>query len=187
MAWISANWYLSAAEQKTNALEFWAYFYPLGWTLQAVAGMLGNIQSESTINPGIWQGLDSDQSVTSKGYGLVQWTPWTKYADWAGAGWQDNGPRECERIVWEKDNGVQFYATDAYPISFEEFAFSQMGPDYLAKAFLHNYERPAVYHDEQRAAQALTWYEFLGGQPLPRRYQFIRGRGKRGIHRTIYV
>ena len=69
---------------QNNAVLLWSYFKAQGWTLNAVAAMLGNMQSESTINPGIWEGLDPFVG----GYGLVQWTPYTKYSDWAGSGWE---------------------------------------------------------------------------------------------------
>ena len=54
---------------QNNAVLLWSYFKAQGWTLNAVAAMLGNMQSESTINPGIWEGLDPFVG----GYGLVQW------------------------------------------------------------------------------------------------------------------
>lgn len=43
--------------------------------------MLGNMETESTINPGIWQSLNSGNA--SGGFGLTQWTPATKYINWA--------------------------------------------------------------------------------------------------------
>jgi hypothetical protein len=196
MPWISKNKFLSTSEQQNNALMFWAYFSAHGWTLNAVAGMLGNIQHESTINPGIWEGLNSDQSVHNKGYGLVQWTPWTKYADWAGADWENNGNLECERIIWERDNGAQYYSTSAYPLSFTAFSQSTQSAAYLARAFLHNYERPAEFHDTQRGDSATKWYSYLAGQPTPPpapdptptyQQQVLYRRRNHGIRRTIYL
>jgi hypothetical protein len=110
-SWISGNFWLTQEEMQNNAVLLWSYFKAQGWTLNAVAAMLGNMQSESTINPGIWEGLDPFVG----GYGLVQWTPYTKYSDWAGSGWEDNGPKECGRIVWELENGVQWYPTENTP------------------------------------------------------------------------
>lgn len=199
MSWISKNKYLSVAEQQNNATMFYQYFAARGWTLNAIAGMLGNIQHESTINPGIWEGLNSDMSVTNKGYGLVQWTPWTKYSEWCGSNWQNNGDMECERIIWERDNGAQFYPTDAYPMSFTSFAVSTQSARTLAVVFLHNYERPAKLTPEkekereiQRGDAAETWFAYLGGQPVPdptptTQQNLMYRRKKRGIHRTVYV
>ena len=51
-SWISKNAYLSRDEMENNALIIWSYFGGVkGWTRNAVAALLANMQSESTINP----------------------------------------------------------------------------------------------------------------------------------------
>ena len=57
------------------------YLRAKGWTKNAVCGMLGNMQSESTISPGRWQ--DGDAGNMNLGVGLTQWTKATKLYDWA--------------------------------------------------------------------------------------------------------
>lgn len=42
---------LSLSQMQLNAIYIWAYLQNEGWTLNAVAGILGNMQSESAINP----------------------------------------------------------------------------------------------------------------------------------------
>ena len=42
---------LTMEQMKVNATYIWNYLREQGWTLNAVAGMLGNMQSESSINP----------------------------------------------------------------------------------------------------------------------------------------
>ena len=42
---------LNMSQMKVNATYIWNYLREQGWTLNAVAGMLGNMQSESSINP----------------------------------------------------------------------------------------------------------------------------------------
>lgn len=42
---------LTLEQEKINATYIWNYLREQGWTLNAVAGMLGNMQSESAINP----------------------------------------------------------------------------------------------------------------------------------------
>ena len=118
MAWISGNRYLTMTEMQNNVDIIHYYFITKGWTENAIAGMLGNMQSESSINPGIWEGLDE---VAKGGYGLVQWTPYTKYSDWAGEGWENNGQKEMERIIYELKNGLQWGATSKYHMSFHDF------------------------------------------------------------------
>lgn len=42
---------LNQQQMEINARYIWNYLQAQGWTLNAVAGMLGNMQSESSINP----------------------------------------------------------------------------------------------------------------------------------------
>ena len=42
---------LTLEQEKINATYIWNALQAQGWTLNAVAGMLGNMQSESAINP----------------------------------------------------------------------------------------------------------------------------------------
>ena len=56
-----------------------------GWTLEAAAGCLGNMQHEVGLNPWRWQGdtiltqAAARTAGTSNGYGLIGWTPARKY------------------------------------------------------------------------------------------------------------
>lgn len=86
---ISNNKYLTQGEMESNAKEIYIYLSDKGWTINAISGLLGNMQRESTINPGLWQSLK--EGNYSGGYGLVQWTPATKYTNWAKANGYDIG------------------------------------------------------------------------------------------------
>lgn len=55
-----------------------------GWTLEALAGMLGNMQHESALNPWRWEG-DIVSPIYANGYGLPQFTPASGYINLAGA------------------------------------------------------------------------------------------------------
>ena len=169
---------LSWEEMQVNATYIYSYLVDHGWTPEAVAGLLGNLQNESAINPGRWEGDDVGEGP---GYGLVQWTPFSKYVDWCSArGYTD--PSEMDnnlaRILWELENGEQYYATDSYPLSFEAFSKSTESPYTLACAFAWNYERSWVvlYGSEAekealrkaRGGDAETWYRYLTGvEPTP--------------------
>ena len=56
-----------------------------GWTLEACAGMLGNIAGEGGLNPWRWQGDNiksyAEAQTTNQGMGLIGWTPARKYCD----------------------------------------------------------------------------------------------------------
>lgn len=162
MAWISGNYYLTLTQMQNNADEIIYYFRSQDWTDEAIAAMLGNMQSESTINPGIWENLEP----FGGGYGLVQWTPYTNYADWAGENWE-KPDYELYRIEYERANGLQWIATTTYPMSFNEFVASTATPETLAQVWLYNYERPSSLNQPQRSTQARYWYNYMGGQPQP--------------------
>ena len=154
--------YLTYNQMKVNAEYIYKALKDKGWTLNAVAGMLGNMQRESTLNPGIWQ--NNDVGNTTGGYGLVQWTPATKYIDWllpgSDASTMDNN---ISRILYELENNIQWISTEDYPMSFKEFTTSKERPEDLASVFLYNYERAGVSAENERRENALNWYLYLGG------------------------
>ena len=166
LAWIKGNRSLTLAEMQNNASIIYERFTKKGWTLNAIAAMLGNMQTESWINPWVWEGF---QQNNNNGYGLVQWTPATKYINWAGADWQ-NPEKEIERIQYEVDNNLQWGANAAIgnpPITFQEFTISMLPVETLANYFLWYYERPFDPHQPNRATQARYWYDYLLNNPIP--------------------
>lgn len=167
MNWIYGNRYLSENEMKNNALIITDYLLEREWSYNAIAGMLGNMEAESTINPGIWQNLNN--SNTSGGFGLVQWTPSTNYTQWAlENGYAiDDGYGQLKWIDEETDNAGQWIMTDGYMFTFYLFKRSVGEPEYLASAFLKNFERAGVEVEEQRRANARKWYEYITGNYDP--------------------
>ena len=73
---------LTMEQMKINANYIWKALKLQGWTKNAVSAILGNMQSESSINPGRWQSDRVGGNPEGHGYGLVQWTPYTKYTNW---------------------------------------------------------------------------------------------------------
>ena len=163
----SSNTYLSLSQMQVNARFIYNYLGTRGWTKNAICGMLGNMQTESTINPGLWQ--NRDQGNTNLGYGLVQWTPATKYLEWARSYGYSTTQIEPQllRIIYEVNHGLQWISTDEYPLSFLEFQKSTESPSYLAQAFLKCYERPKNQTQPKRSEQAEYWWGYLTGEPLP--------------------
>lgn len=160
LVWVTGNFYLSETEMKNNAYVFYSTMFFKGFTLNSIAGMLGNAESESKINPGVWQ--DLDEGNYELGFGLFQWTPATNYTDWATShGYEiDDGDKQCEWVDTETDRG-QWIPTEKYQISWEEFKKSTDSAENLASAFLWNFERPSVDVEKDRRAQARKWYEYL--------------------------
>lgn len=170
LEWIYGNRYLSQSEMGNNARLVWNYFGSLGWTLNAVAGMLGNMQRESTINPGIWENLDPSQPSVL-GYGLVGWTPGTRITNWLTShGYElTSGEGQCAKIQEEWQHPeieVVWLTTDEYPETFNEFVSSHESPEYLASCFLYNYERAGVAAEDERRQNARNWYNFLSSSQI---------------------
>ena len=160
---ISNNKYLTQGEMESNAKEIYTYLSDKGWTINAISGLLGNMQRESTINPGLWQSLK--EGNYSGGYGLVQWTPATNYTDWARSNGYDISDPQGQ-MLWIDTMTVpfgQWIATSQYDLSFQEFKTSTQTPEWLASAFLKNFERAGVEVEEERRSQARKWYNYLSG------------------------
>ena len=157
---------LNMEQMQINATYLYTALTNKGWTLNAIAGLLGNMQAESSINPGRWQ--SDDVGDLNAGYSLVQWTPASKYIDWLPSG-EDASKMDnaISRILWEVENNQQWIATSQYNFSFEEFTKSTDTPYNLAMAFLANYERPEEPNQPIRGEYANNWYEYLGGITPP--------------------
>lgn len=156
------NAYLTQSQMQVNAQDLLDFFIGQGWSKNAICGMLGNMQTESTINYGIWQNLDNTN--TANGFGLVQWTPSTNYTYWASANGygSDHVNGEKQRILYEVANNVQWISTSTYNMTFAQFTTSTDTPENLASAWMHNYERPASYSTEStRQTQARNWFNTL--------------------------
>lgn len=138
----SQNQILSEAQSLTNAQALANIAINWGWSKNAIAALCGNSRVESYINPNMWQNQYADPA---NGYGLFQWTPSTNLINWANAAGQDytTGETQMARLKYEIENGIQYYATASYPESFTQFSVSTKSVDYLTRAFVTNYERPA--------------------------------------------
>ena len=164
--WIKGNRYLSTGEMQNNAQIIFNALLLKGWTKNAIAGMLGNVQKESTINPGIWQNLTPNPSL---GWGLVQWTPSTNYTNWASANGYANDDGDGQ-LVWIDSVTVsagQWIPTTKYPETFAEFKASTQTPEYLADCFLKNFERPKEINQPDRQQYARYWFDWWEGSPVP--------------------
>ena len=165
--------YLSDAEMEINARLVYNYFVAVGWGSNAIAALLGNMQGESTLNPGLIE-VGGGTTSAGAGHGLVQWTPasnlydvldvlYGKHDDWY------DGNKQCSAIyaeyqesVGEAHRGIepQWYETSEYPISWDEWAHNaESTVAYLVNAFICNYERPATTNHPERITYAEHWVE----------------------------
>ena len=164
--WIKGNRYLSTGEMQNNAQIIFNTLLLKGWSKNAIAGMLGNMQEESTINPGIWQKLNPNPRL---GWGLVQWTPSTNFTDWAATNGYVNDDGDAQ-LIWIDTVTAsvgQWIPTTQYPETFGEFKVSTQTPEYLADCFLKNFERPEEIDQPDRQQYARYWFDWWQGSPVP--------------------
>lgn len=160
MALISSNTYLSMENAMDNAQYIYNFMIRNGASQNAALAVLGNMYAESTCNPGIWQNLDS--SRTDLGFGLVQWTPSTKYTNWAAAkGYESkNINGQLQRILYEKNVGIQWQKRTT-SMSFAEFWNSGESLETLVELFELNYEQHAGAVQPKRKEYANYWKAHL--------------------------
>lgn len=161
-------------DQEKNAWMVWQFLKSKGYTEQAAAGILGNMDQESGIMP------DTEQ-IGGPAYGLVQWDgsayPLVPPATNNGREYVQNLMRAASisgdyRIVetqsslleWCMFNG-QYIASSSYPYSVAQFkGLTDIAT--ATTAFEANFERPAVTHPE-RIQLAIKWYNKLHGLKPP--------------------
>lgn len=187
MAWISRAGPLTQAEMENNADIVIDYYRSIGINDSTIAGILGNMQAESGINP-------ERQEVGGQGYGLVQWTPITilqNHCNTLGLSPYNDGDVQLQVLIAEITNqsGVgRWYTTQAFienyynsgatqdmiGITGQEFLDNNMNwsPDKLAIMFMAGYERPSydpsVNHYTVRMQNAIDWYIYMGNNPSPK-------------------
>ncbi|MDC0808930.1 phage tail tip lysozyme [Lactococcus petauri] len=161
-------------DQEKNAWIVWQFLKSKGYTEQAAAGILGNMDQESGVMP------DTDQ-VGGPAYGLVQWDgsayPLVPPATWNGREYVQNLMRaagisgdykiaktQSQLLEWCMFNG-QYIKTSAYPYSVAQFK-GLTNISTATTAFEANFERPAVTHPE-RVQLAIKWYNKLHGLKPP--------------------
>lgn len=84
MSWYakpSGGYGRNSLEGTMNIFEIKNELTVQGYTLEAISGILGNVQAESGFNPWRWQG---DRVGTGRGYGLFQFTPASGYLALSG-------------------------------------------------------------------------------------------------------
>lgn len=186
MAWISRSGGLTQAEMENNANIVIAYYRNRNINDKTIAGILGNMQAESSINP-------ERQEVGGQGYGLVQWTPVTvlqNHCNTLGLSPYNDGDVQLQVIIPEilNQSGVgEWYTSQAFisnyynsgatqdmiGITGQQYLDNNMNwePDKLAVLFMAGYERPSynpdINHYQLRQQYALQWYQYMGGQPTP--------------------
>lgn len=135
----------------------------LGWSKNAIYALLGNLQTESTINPGKWQGKEGNMNL---GFGLCQWSSARDYFLWAEENNLDPYSIDTQIIRLQLEVEGEIYQWQSFRneanISFKDFTQSEMDPKKLAEIYMDCYERPkSNVSREDRRKQADDWYKFF--------------------------
>lgn len=158
--------YLTEEQMQNNAVIIYRYFSARGWTLEAISGMLGNFDLESTLNPRI-------ESANGSHRGLAQWITDYMYNImdilfgghvewWLGYNQLDMIYAQYEEYIGTQHRGIdkEWQTTDTYNVRWDEWASSTEAPDYLARVFNFNYEKSGATNPK-REEYAIKWYNYL--------------------------
>lgn len=169
----------TSTEAIENAMCIYDLYHSYGWTLNAIAGVLGNIGWESGYNPWRWNmtiPASTDPIWTSTGaYGLVQFHPPSKYiSDSRAQAMQGYGPNfsDVSGNIYDGQAQMEFvnYYADYiptpshYPISYSDFKITNDTPENCALIWMYNYERfgtPTQQDIDRRCGDARYWYDLL--------------------------
>lgn len=162
---------MTDADRENNAIMAAVQLYSYGWTLEAIAGALGNFEAESNLDP---------QATGTGGGGLVGWTPLSNYKRWSdyyGYTWYD-GEKQIEFINMNVyctgigQDGPTFRTQwTARPsigmnFTFDEYITMTDTPEQMTRYWMRCYERPLDQSEaaqQSRAERGRKWYDFLLG------------------------
>lgn len=174
----SPGWTTYGAEQTENAADIYAYLTGNGVTSNAAYAIIGNMQKESSLNPGQWQyGSNYDPSM---GFGLGQWTPSTKISNITGTGQNQMSDYQAQlqillndpgqwSTVYVNQQGWSFYYNINVPhiATMNDFLTDTThSVEELTKAWCCCWERPAAAYADisSRVDYAAHW---SGQSPSP--------------------
>ena len=136
-------------------------------TLEALCGILGNMQAESYLNPGqgeLYRGMSPQY-----GLGLIQWTPsghqgsnpLQDYATSVGGLWYD-GNIQIQKILTGEPGA--WIPKQQWPYTWAEYC--QL-TDYALATRAYFEERERGTWGENRVSYAYHWFDHFNGSPPP--------------------
>lgn len=186
------NW--GSVEETNNAMMIYSILSGEGWTVNAIAGAVGNMRHESGLNPWRWEGdwiwypdntpprySPTGEYINNHGYGLVQYTPNGKYTlsptaqslpgfnpNYQG---HDGNPNDgTAQMLFTSRFGdwiKRDWAPPQYQMYYDEFKQSTASAELLARVWLWCYEYPGNIEGEYipRSQSAAYFYELFTGEP----------------------
>lgn len=155
-------------EAKDNATQIALILHGEGWTTEAIAGCLGNIQSEGFMNPWHWQGdyvptynefLNWNGSqAQDHGYGLYQFTYANKYINAENSSLPGYGPNFDDIVGLVTDGKAQTifmnntfsseWSTEQYGYYYQAFMDIGVSASDFAKFFSYTADEYKKSKDE---------------------------------------
>lgn len=186
---------ITQAQRDTNAIYFAALMRRWGWTDNAIAGALGNWNSECSLNPHRPETKGYDYfpnaipsgvypSGTAYGYGMPHWTGFiSKYKKFC----DDKGIR-CNRTAQSPSSHfvnqmlyhemectndgnpyyrVTWFNNHGYTYKWQDFKRSTDSPQELCRAYYWQYERSGAGDPGNRPQHADYYYQLITGHEPP--------------------
>ena len=162
----SGNQSYKQNERLVNARYIFDYLRSLSsskrWSVNAICATLGNMEAESGITPGKWEVLND----TSRGFGLVQWTPASNFINALGTSESKTDiDVQLKRIQAEVDGTYTQWTSSSHSpaMTFSEYTKSTKTVATLAEYFLRCYERPEITTGmvSERKRCAEKWYNIM--------------------------
>ena len=153
-----------------NAIEIYKFFKAKGWTVNAICGMLGNMQYDSN-------GIQPNTEEMGEGeYGLTLWLPGTILSEWAKEKGLDYSTvnTQCQRIQWELENNERYAKNKCSYSNFEAYSKSEDSAEKLAACFIteYVYGGDSTYRlEDKKKSASYFYYRFTSNQPLIYSYQ----------------
>ena len=168
--YIYGNYYLNTVQMQYN-VDYITAWRKDNWTeLTDISyfGLLGNLQQESTINPGLWQ----NRTVGRGGFGIAQWTPASKLTNWL----RPQGLPDYDmvgQLRWIKEYTIPYgqWQRKAYPYNVDFMTWVTYSGDDLTWAtvcFEMCWEQAGNAQMQNRIRYAKQWADYVGSDhPIP--------------------
>lgn len=205
----------SALTGSTNEEKIWNYLRSKGFNAVATAAIMGNMKAESGYAPNNLQnsyeqklgyndttytnavdkGSYSKSSFIkdSAGYGLVQWTYWSRKENLY------NSVKSENRSIGDLEAQLNFLVKEikTYKTCYNDLKDAK-SIETATKSVMNNYEKPAVRNADARIANAkavyntynssgIEWMWPLPGRKITSGYGYRTYKGKRSFHEGVDI
>ena len=144
------------------AIEIYTFFKGKGWSKNAICGLIGNMDVESSLNPNYYRSEPENNDVNFGRYGLIQYKPFAELKEWAGYNGLDYKTvnAQCLRIEYDYLANM-YYRVKKCKLTFGQYIKSNKSPEELAECLMYNYVRPTFPRLDDVRNKASEWCKYL--------------------------